>query len=151
MADAARPERHPRRDLAETRRQAVHRADGSPWLALLADDNPLNREVGAGLLQALGLQVHTAVDGADAVRKAQSRRYDLVLMDLQMPVLDGLAATRVLRESPGLHSLPVIALTANTSDDDRQACQAAGMDDFLAKPVDLRVLADTLVRWLPER
>jgi CheY-like chemotaxis protein len=66
-------------------------------------------------------------------------------------VLDGLAATRVLRESPGLRSLPVIALTANTRDDDRQACQAAGMDDFLAKPVDLRVLADTLVRWLPER
>lgn len=125
------------------------RADGTPWVALLADDNPVNREVGVGMLQLLGLQVHTADDGHAALHMAQVCRYDLVLMDLEMPGLDGLAATRQLRAVPHLRQLPVIALTANCGPDCRRDCMDAGMNDFLSKPVDMRVLADALSRWLP--
>lgn len=125
------------------------RPDGTPWVALLADDNPVNREVGTSLLQLLGLQVHTAEDGHEALHKAQVCRCDLVLMDLEMPGLDGLAATRRLRALPHLQQLPVIALTANVCADSRRDCMAAGMNDFLGKPIDVRVLADALSRWLP--
>lgn len=125
------------------------RADGAPWIALLADDNPVNREVGVGMLELLGLQVHTADDGYEALHMAQACRYDLVLMDLEMPGLDGLAATRRLRALPHLQQLPVIALTANCGPDCRRDCMDAGMNDFLSKPVDMRVLADALSRWLP--
>ena len=127
----------------------LNRPDGQPWLALLADDNPINREVGCGLLQALGLLVHTAEDGQQAVHKAQMLRYDLVLMDLQMPRLDGLAATRSLRALPHFGRVPVIAMTANSAEQSMQACMAAGMNDFLSKPIDIRLLADALMRWLP--
>lgn len=125
------------------------RRDGTPWIALLADDNPVNREVGAGLLQLLGLQVHTAEDGHQALHMAQVCRYDLVLMDLEMPHLDGLGATRRLRAVPHLQQLPVIALTANVGEDSRRDCMAAGMNDFLIKPIDVRVLVEALSRWLP--
>lgn len=125
------------------------RADGTPWIALLADDNPVNREVGAGMLQLLGLQVHTAVDGHEALHMAQTCRYDLVLMDLEMPRLDGLTATRRLRTLPHLQQLPVIALTANAGADSRRDCMAAGMNDFLSKPIEVQVLVDALSRWLP--
>lgn len=125
------------------------RADGTPWIALLADDNPVNREVGVGMLELLGLQVHTADDGHEALHMAQRCRYDLVLMDLEMPGLDGLAATRKLRAVPHLQQLPVIALTANGGADCRRACMDAGMNDFLSKPIEVQVLADALSRWLP--
>lgn len=125
------------------------RPDGAPWVALLADDNPVNREVGAGMLQLLGVQVHTAEDGHEALHKAQAHRIDLVLMDLDMPGLDGLAATRCLRALPHLRQLPVIALTAHAGADSRHACMAAGMNDFLSKPVEVQVLIDALSRWLP--
>lgn len=127
----------------------LNRANGQPWLALLADDDPVNREVGVGMLQAMGLQVHTADDGQDALHKVQVLRYDLVLMDLQMPHLDGLSATRQLRALPQFSQLPVIAMTANTGAHSRQACMAAGMNDFLSKPIDIRLLADALMRCLP--
>lgn len=125
------------------------RPDGTPWLALLADDNPVNLEVGVCLLQRLGLQVHTAEDGDEALQLAQLGHYDLVLMDLEMPRLDGLTATRRLRALPHLQRLPVIALTANVGADSRRDCMDAGMNDFLSKPIDMHVLVDALSRWLP--
>jgi len=116
---------------------------------LLADDNAINREVGVALLEELGLQVDTAVDGRDAVDQVAATAYDLVLMDMQMPRLDGLAATREIRASPTGASLPVVAMTANAFDHNRDACLAAGMNDFVSKPVDIWQLATTLARWLP--
>jgi CheY-like chemotaxis protein len=128
----------------------LRRPDGGPWLALLADDNAINREVGAAMLQVLGVEVHTAQDGHEVLGMAAAARYDLVLMDLQMPRLDGLAATRSLRALPGMATLPVIAVTANSSDQSRLACQAAGMNAFVTKPIDIWQLADTLQRCLPQ-
>ncbi len=122
---------------------------GRAWRALLADDNPVNREVGSALLQQLGLSVATAVDGHDAVQQAAAGGFDLVLMDLQMPRLDGLAATRGIRALPEGHDVPVIAMTASVFEQDQATCRAAGMNDFVAKPVDIFALARTLARWLP--
>jgi CheY-like chemotaxis protein len=123
---------------------------GRRWKALLADDNPINREVGIALLEELGLQVETAIDGHEAVRKTAAGQFDLVLMDMQMPRLDGLSATRELRALPAGSTVPVIAMTANAFEQSRVDCLAAGMNDFVAKPVDLRKLATTLARWLPD-
>ena len=117
---------------------------------LLAEDNLINQEVAGELLRAVGLVVETAEDGRRALELALTRHYDLVLMDVQMPVLDGLQATRALRERTG-HGLPVIAMTAHAFGEDRAACLAAGMNDHVAKPVDPEVLYATLLRWLPLR
>ncbi|HLL18873.1 MAG TPA: response regulator, partial [Rubrivivax sp.] len=115
---------------------------------LLAEDNLINQEVAGELLRAVGLVVETAEDGQRALDLALTRPYDLVLMDVQMPVLDGLQATRALRERAGL-GLPVIAMTAHAFGEDRAACLAAGMNDHVAKPVDPEMLYATLLRWLP--
>jgi CheY-like chemotaxis protein len=133
---------------AATSLPRLRRPDGRPWVVLLADDNAVNREVGVALLAQLGLQVDTAEDGDEVLHKVGHVHYDLVLMDLQMPRLDGLAATRGLRGMPSLWQLPVVALTANSSDDSRRACMAAGMNDFITKPIDIHLLAETLSRWL---
>jgi CheY-like chemotaxis protein len=130
-------------------RKLRQRPDGTPWLALLADDNPVNLEVGVCLLQRLGMQVHTAEDGDEALQLVQIGRYDLVLMDLEMPRLDGLTATRRLRALPHLQRLPVIALTANVGAESRRDCMDAGMNDFVSKPIDMNVLVNALSRWLP--
>ena len=118
---------------------------------LLAEDNPINREVALDLLQAVGLTVDIAEDGHRAVELARSYNYDLILMDMQMPRLDGIDATRMIRDLRGRETLPIVAMTANVFDDDRQRCFAAGMNDFIPKPVDPAQLHATLLKWLPPR
>lgn len=114
---------------------------------LLAEDNPINQEVALGILQGVGLSADLAVNGQEAVEMATAGNYALILMDMQMPELDGLQATQRIRAS-GLR-LPIIAMTANAFSDDRQRCMAAGMDDFVAKPVVPAHLFSTLLRWIP--
>ncbi len=122
---------------------------------LLVEDNPINQQVAQELLQAQGARVALADNGAlglQALREAQPP-FDVVLMDLQMPVMDGLSATRLLRADPRLHSLPVIAMTANAMQSDREACLAAGMNDHVGKPFDLKQLVQTLIThtgWVAE-
>ncbi|MGC4079793.1 MAG: ATP-binding protein [Rubrivivax sp.] len=115
---------------------------------LLAEDNPVNAEVAQAILEEAGLTVELARDGRDAVAMALAGDYRLVLMDMQMPTLDGLDACRAIRLQRSSAELPVIAMTANAFDEDRQRCQEAGMDDFISKPVDPATLYRLLLRWL---
>ncbi len=116
---------------------------------LLVEDNEINREVALELLHGVGLAVDTAANGQEAIEHARRTPYALILMDMQMPVLDGLAATRAIRGLPGWSARPILALTANAFADDRQQCRQAGMDDLIVKPVDPKNLYRTLAQWLP--
>jgi two-component system sensor histidine kinase/response regulator len=118
---------------------------------LLVEDNELNREVALGLLEGAQLSLDTAENGAVAVEKISHQEYDLVLMDMQMPVMDGVTATKAIRSNPRYQSLPIIAMTANAMDRDRQICLEAGMNDHLAKPIDPDKLFDALLRWINPR
>ena len=115
---------------------------------LVVDDEPVNLEVARMLLDESGLTVDTARDGEQACAMAGSQRYDLILMDMQMPRMDGLDATRCIRHDPDYVGVPIIAMTANAFAEDRARCMAAGMDDFLAKPFDPNALFDMLLRRL---
>jgi len=118
---------------------------------LLVEDNELNREVAVGLLEDAHLSIDLAENGEVAVRMAGQHKYDLVLMDMQMPVMDGVTATRAIRANPQLHSLPIIAMTANVMATDREKCIEAGMNDHVTKPIDPQELFAALLRWIKPR
>ncbi len=121
---------------------------------LLAEDNIVNQMVAVGILKKLGLRVDAVANGAEAVKALETIPYDLVLMDVQMPVLDGLEATRHIRDPHSAvrdHQIPVIAMTAGAMLGNREECVTAGMNDYVTKPVSYQALADALDQWLPKR
>lgn len=116
---------------------------------LLVDDNELNLEVAATFLRILGYQAEIARDGIEAIEKAQQDRFAAILVDVQMPRMDGLEATRHIRQLPRHATTPIIAMTASVFEEDRKQCLAAGMDDLVSKPVDPTLLGRVLSRWAP--
>jgi len=120
---------------------------------LLVEDNLVNREVATNMLNAMQCQVNEVADGREAVEIIRRQKFDLVLMDCEMPVMDGYAATRAIREweadIPSHEHMPIIALTAHALPEDRRRCLAHGMDDFLSKPFSMNALHTILARWLP--
>ncbi len=147
-----RPRRGARRAMSQS--GAAASATSVSGVVLLVEDNPVNQDVGREMLEGLGLQVHLAEDGLQALEVLANGHYDAVLMDCQMPRMDGFEATQVLREreqASGTLRTPVIALTANALAGDRQTCLEAGMDDYLGKPFTSVQLLLTLRRWLPAR
>jgi CheY-like chemotaxis protein/HPt (histidine-containing phosphotransfer) domain-containing protein len=140
------------------------RANATPNLALdqgfglarilVVEDNTTNQQVAMGILQKLGLRVEVAANGIEALHALESIPYDLVLMDVQMPVMDGLAATRQIRDpQSGVlnHQVPIIAMTAHALHGDQKKCLQAGMDDYVTKPVEVSALVAALEKWLPTR
>jgi PAS domain S-box-containing protein len=135
---------------AERRNEALgnHRADLAGARILLVEDNPINQELARDLLGRAGVFLRTADNGQEALDWIGREPFDLVLMDCQMPVMDGYAATRALRQQPQWRDLPVIAMTANAMVGDREKVLAAGMNDHIAKPIKVDDLYGTLARWI---
>ncbi|MBS0349474.1 MAG: response regulator [Proteobacteria bacterium] len=147
VADCAEPAAH----IPENAGDAVRRRFAGCRI-LLVEDEPVNQLVAEENLLEFGLAVDIAPDGVEALdmlARATPDTYALILMDMQMPRMDGLAATRALRQMPGFSGIPVIAMTANAFMEDRTRCLDAGMSDFLAKPVDPAVMGGVLLQWLP--
>ena len=117
---------------------------------LLAEDDEINREVALALLEDSGLRIDMAENGEEAVSAAEKTDYDLILMDMQMPVMDGLDATRCIRQLAGRQNTPIIALTANAFAEDRQRCMESGMNDFVAKPIEPSHLFEKIFHWLSQ-
>ncbi|HEX9619706.1 MAG TPA: ATP-binding protein [Polyangiaceae bacterium] len=119
---------------------------------LLAEDQSINREVALGMLERFGCEVEVAEDGAQALERTRRTQFDVILMDCQMPSMDGYEATRAIRqdeEARGLPRVPIIALTANVLRSDREKCFKAGMDDFVSKPFSCDALSEAIQRWVP--
>lgn len=125
--------------------------DDNGHLVLLVEDNPVNQTVIEAMLRSLGYQVCLVADGAQALHNAEHFAYSAILMDCRLPIMDGYEATRQIRMLEGKQQLPIIALTANALQGDREACLAAGMNDYLAKPFKRADLQRILQRWLPPR
>jgi len=118
---------------------------------LIAEDEPVNREIAHDLLEDMGLAVDLAEDGQQALDLARQHRYALILMDMQMPVMNGIEATQAIRGDSLNREIPILAMTANASGADRDTCLAAGMNEHIAKPVDPDRLYETLLKWLEKR
>lgn len=114
---------------------------------LVVEDDPLNAEVMEALLGDIGWHVELARNGREAVELAGRKSYDVVLMDLKMPEMDGLEATRLIKRIPGMQAVPIITITANIFRADRESCLGAGAADYLTKPLDLPVFYATLLKW----
>ena len=134
----------PTAETAEARLKAAF----SGTHILLVEDEPINQEVSRGLLEDAGLVVDLAEDGEQARDRAQQQPYALILMDIQMPRLNGLDATRAIRIESQNMTTPILAMTANAFDEDRQASLDAGMNDHIAKPINPELLYQTLLKWL---
>jgi len=134
----------PQGDLRVMSRQRVQGAR-----VLIVEDNATNQRILRELLEQAGIRVDSADHGLEALSKVLANEYDLVLMDLQMPVMDGYTAVTQIRAHPALRSLPIVAVTANVLAEERERCRAAGLDDYLAKPIDPDHLFATIRRWLP--
>jgi CheY-like chemotaxis protein len=137
--------------LAEKAGEAAHEALSARAVrVLLAEDNPVNQTVARGMLRHFGIEADIVADGQAAVAAAQACAYDLIFMDCNMPLMDGYTASRVIRaQEPATRRLPIIALTAAAGEDDRAQCLAAGMDDYVLKPVRMADLQRVLEAWLP--
>jgi PAS domain S-box-containing protein len=119
--------------------------------ALLVEDDPVNQEVARYMLEDIGWQIDIANDGQAAVDLARRNNFDIILMDMQMPVMGGVEATRLIRQLPKYQNVPILAMTANAFSDDREACFDAGMNEFLTKPVVPSTLYGSLLKWMPTR
>ena len=116
---------------------------------MLVDDSQSNLAVGEALLQLFGCDVVTAKNGDEAIKQSSKQCYDVIFMDLAMPIMDGLTVTKMIRETAGPNqSTPIVALTANAFNEDRKRCLENGMDDYLSKPIKLRDLGGILEKWL---
>jgi PAS domain S-box-containing protein len=134
-------------------RHMIRELHRSAICILLAEDNITNQMVAVSILKKLGLRADTVANGAEAVKALETLPYDLVLMDVQMPEMDGLEATRAIRNPQSAvrnHRIPIIAMTAHAMQGDRERCLEAGMNDYIIKPVDPRALAEALEKWLPK-
>jgi CheY-like chemotaxis protein/signal transduction histidine kinase len=151
MRDALNQAFAPTMKMPEIADPGDHLTEVSGADILLVEDNPLNQQVAMDLLARWDMKVCLAEDGAQAVALVARHRFDLVLMDVQMPGMDGYAATRAIRANPNNAQLPIIAMTAHALESDRQRCRDAGMNDHVTKPVILEDLAAALRRWLPKR
>ncbi len=127
-----------------TQPQAQQRFAGH---VLLVEDNFVNQKVAVRFLERLGCTVEVAGNGAEGVAACKERRFDIVLMDLQMPVMDGMTATRKIRDGETSGHIPIIALTANAMTGDRELCEAAGMDGYLTKPIEVERLRNVLTKF----
>ena len=124
------------------------RCERAPVHVLVVEDEPTNQAVARAIVEHAGARVDVAHDGVQAVEMSARQRYELILMDMQMPHMDGLQATRLIRLQPGREDVPIVAMTANAFEEDRQRCLQAGMNDFIAKPFEAPVLLNTLLHWL---
>lgn len=129
-------------------RMPTDNSEGAGRHVLLVEDNPVNQTVIEAMLRSLGFTVSVATDGAQAVRSAESLIYEAILMDCRLPIIDGYEATRQIRQLPGCSDVPIIALTANALQGDRETCLSAGMNDYLAKPFKRADLQQILQRWV---
>ena len=140
-------ERAPNAESAEAALKRLH----TGTRLLLVEDDPISREVATFILEDIEFDIDSAENGLVALEQAKTNRYAAILMDMQMPKMDGLEATRQIRQLPGYATTPIIAMTANAFVEDKDQCLAAGMNDFISKPVDPEALFETLLRWMENK
>jgi CheY-like chemotaxis protein len=136
----------PTEDIEVKKKLSVDFSKKYPLKILLADDNPVNQKLAERVLAKLGYQSDKAVNGQEAFDVHCQKNYDIILMDVQMPIMDGLEATKLIRTRKGAQPI-IIAMTANAMQGDREQCLQAGMDDYISKPIKLEELVDMLEKW----